>query len=248
MFDRIYGRRSSHPTGSIILSVGVHAVAITALSVGTGVVVSTATQQVAEGLTYLAPPPAASAAPRMAAEQITFAGLPGLGGDASELGRDGFAELPIPGTGASPGGRIDGSDGLPSLDLAAVDLTRNADSVYLSSQVDNPVAYDARSAAPAYPDSLRLAGVEGVVEAQFVVDTTGRVELASFVLLESTHRGFTQSVRAALPGMLFRPAQLNGRKIKQLVQLPFVFRIEPAATADTTDSDTARRDTTEIRD
>ncbi len=241
MFETIYRRRTSPQTGSLLLSVGVHAAALATLSVGTGVVASSATQQVAEGLTYLAPPPSGNAAPEMVAERLSFADLPGLGGEGDELGGDGFAELPLPGTGAPAGERPEG-DELPTLALAAVDFTRRADSVYLSSQVDNPVAYDARSAAPAYPDSLRMAGVEGVVEAQFVVDTTGRVELASFVLLESTHRGFTQSVQTALPGMLFRPAQLNGRKIKQLVQLPFVFRIESAA-SDTTDAQMAAADT-----
>ena len=115
-----------------------------------------------------------------------------------------------------------------------------ADSVFLASQVDNPVAYDSRSAAPAYPDSLRRVGLEGQVTAQFVVDTTGRVEVASFVLLESTHGRFTESVRQALPGMLFRPAEVNGRKIKQLVQLPFVFKIQMP-----TDTTTAK-DTTQV--
>ena len=109
-------------------------------------------------------------------------------------------------------------------------FSARADSVYLSSQVDNPAAFDSRSAAPVYPDSLRVAGVEGSVTAQFVVDTTGRVDVSSFVLLESTHGRFTQSVRQALPQMLFRPAELNGRKRRQLVQLPFLFKLQSAGT------------------
>ena len=236
MFDTLYRHRTSRPTGSFVLSLGVHVGVLAALSVGTGVVVSSTTEQVAEGLTFLAPPPAASAGPELNAERLSFADVPGLGGDASELGADGFADLPLPGTGVPTGGLMDGEETVPTLDLAAIDFLYDADSVYLSSQVDNPVAYDANSAAPAYPDSLRVAGVEGVVEAQFVVDTSGRVELASFVLLESTHRAFTESVRSALPGMLFRPAHLNGRKIKQLVQLPFVFKITPTAMTDTTNA------------
>ena len=90
-------------------------------------------------------------------------------------------------------------------------------------------------AAPVYPDSLRRAGVEGSVTVQFVVDTMGHIEIPSFVLLESSHGRFTESVRAALPRMLFRPAELRGQKIKQLVQIPFVFRIQPSDTAGTGD-------------
>jgi protein TonB len=251
MFDTLYRHRTSRPSGSFILSLGVHVGALAALSVGTGVAVSSTRSQVAEGLTYLAPPPSTSAGPETQAERITFTGLSGLGGHASELGANGFADLPLPGTGVPTGGLTEGEKKDPTLDLAAVDFTRASDSVYLSSQVDNPVAYDANSAAPAYPDSLRQAGVEGTVEAQFVVDTSGRVELASFVLLESTHRAFTESVRSALPRMLFRPAHLNGRKIRQLVQLPFVFRIEPVTApgaTDTTSADGAMPpDTTEGR-
>ena len=105
-----------------------------------------------------------------------------------------------------------------------------ADEVYLASQVDNPVAYDPNSAAPAYPDSLRRNGIEGQVTAQFVVDTMGRIDMNSFVLLESTHGRFTESVREALPRMLFRPAEISGHKIRQLVQIPFVFKITPTDT------------------
>lgn len=234
MFDRIYRRQAERSVGGFAASVGVHVLAIAALSVGTGVVVSSATEQVAEGLTFLAPLPGATSGPEASDEPLTYSEVGGMNGVADQIGAEGFADLPLPGTGVPTGGAPAGEEALPTLSLAAVDFRFNTDSVYLSSEVDNPVAYDANSAAPAYPDSLRMAGIEGVVEAQFVVDTTGRVEVPTFVLLESTHRAFTESVRTALPGMLFRPAHLNGRKIKQLVQLPFVFRIEAPATDTTT--------------
>jgi protein TonB len=63
------------------------------------------------------------------------------------------------------------------------------------------------------------------VLAQFVVDTTGRAETNTFKVLKSDHDQFTQAVRNALPGMRFYPAEVGGRKVKQLVQQPFVFNI-----------------------
>ena len=67
--------------------------------------------------------------------------------------------------------------------------------------------------------------VEGEVLAQFVVDTTGRAEPNSLKVLKSSHDLFVQSVKNALPQMRFIPAEVGGRKVKQLVQQPFTFSI-----------------------
>ena len=72
---------------------------------------------------------------------------------------------------------------------------------------------------------LRQAGVEGEVLAQFVVDTTGSAENGSLKILKSSHDLFVQSVKNALPHMRFIPAEVGGRKVKQLVQQPFTFSI-----------------------
>jgi protein TonB len=37
---------------------------------------------------------------------------------------------------------------------------------------------------------------------------------------------FEQAVRSALPNMRFLPAEIGGRKVKQLVQQPFVFALQ----------------------
>ncbi len=66
--------------------------------------------------------------------------------------------------------------------------------------------------------------------AQFIVDTTGRVEMETVRLLESTNLRFTESVLAALPRMLFRPAVRNGAKARQVVEVPFRFRVVPRDT------------------
>jgi protein TonB len=101
----------------------------------------------------------------------------------------------------------------------------NNDQPYFEFQVEKPVVGAPGSSQPRYPDILRQAGVEGEVLAMFVVDTTGKVESGSFKVLKSTHDLFAQAVRTALPGMRFIPAEVGGRKVKQLVQQPFTFAI-----------------------
>lgn len=77
--------------------------------------------------------------------------------------------------------------------------------------------------APRYPETLRASRTEGAVLTSFVVDTAGRVDTNSIRILESTNAEFTSTVRAALPSMRFLAAEVDGQKVKQLVQLPFVF-------------------------
>jgi periplasmic protein TonB len=80
-------------------------------------------------------------------------------------------------------------------------------------------------AAPTYPDMLRSAGVEGQVLVQFIVDTIGRAEAGSITVLSTTHDLFAQAVRTAVPRMRFRPAEIGGRPVRQLVQQPFGFSL-----------------------
>ena len=100
-----------------------------------------------------------------------------------------------------------------------------SDQPYFEFQVEKPVVPAPGSTSPRYPDMLRQAGVEGEVLAQFVVDTTGRAESGSLKILKSSHDLFIQSVKNALPQMKFIPAEVGGRKVKQLVQQPFTFSI-----------------------
>ncbi len=81
------------------------------------------------------------------------------------------------------------------------------------------------STPPKYPDMLRAANVEGTVVAQFVVDANGLAEPATFKVLESSHDLFTNAVRTALPTMTFTPAAVDGRNVKQLVQMTFAFNL-----------------------
>lgn len=100
------------------------------------------------------------------------------------------------------------------------------DSVMSVLQVDSAVARYDDSAAPPYPPTMLEKRIEGSVGIQYVVDTTGRADTASIVVLSTTHEAFATSVKNTLPLMHFRPAIMNGRKVRQLVQQMFAFRID----------------------
>ena len=99
------------------------------------------------------------------------------------------------------------------------------DNTYVESEVDKPVSQAPNSAAPVYPDILRQAGVEGEALVSFVVDTTGRVDLATFKVIRASHDLFAASVRNALPRMRFIPAETTRGRVRQVVQQPFSFAI-----------------------
>lgn len=101
--------------------------------------------------------------------------------------------------------------------------TADGSRVYFEFQVEKPVGSAAGNPAPRYPQALREAGVEGEVIAQFVVDDDGRADLSTWRVLRSSHALFTQAVRDVLPELRFIPAEIDGQKVHQLVQMPFVF-------------------------
>jgi protein TonB len=49
--------------------------------------------------------------------------------------------------------------------------------------------------------------------------------MSTFKVLKSDHELFSQEVKMALPKMRFYPAEVGGRKVKELVQLPFAFAL-----------------------
>lgn len=106
------------------------------------------------------------------------------------------------------------------------------DSIATAVDVDSMVTRFPDSAAPMYPPKLLEMKVEGGAYVQFVVDTLGLADTLSFRVISATHPEFAQSVRQALPGMRFHPAILRSRKVPQLVEQPFMFKIVmPAVSA-----------------
>ena len=110
-----------------------------------------------------------------------------------------------------------------------VDLEQLVDSqrVYTADRVDSVARLEQGMPMPVYPYSLWRARVSGRVVVEVVVDTAGAVEPRTFGIVLSTHPAFADAVRAAMDGARFSPASRGGRKVRQLVQLPFDFEPGP---------------------
>ena len=79
--------------------------------------------------------------------------------------------------------------------------------------------------APRYPEILRQAGVEGRVQASYIVDTTGRVVHASFKASTSTHDLFAQAVRQAVADHRFGTLRRAGLAVAVRVEEVITFVI-----------------------
>ena len=130
-----------------------------------------------------------------------------------------ITELP-----SRPGDFITGPSTI-SAPTSGVETGSPGTTTFRADQVEKQVSLVPGSEAPRYPEVLRNSGVEGRVIAEFVVDQRGRAEDASVRFVHSDNNLFEEAVRTALRRMRFIPAEVGGRKVKQLVQMPFVFTI-----------------------
>jgi protein TonB len=150
--------------------------------------------------------PASEAIPPLEAPRVIIDRLPEIGTTSTfdpgrfERRADAIAGVPVPDRPSVP---ADGIFDHESVERAVVPLT------------GNPV--------PRYPSMLQSAGVEGTVVVQFVVDTTGRVERGSARAVRSDHVMFERAVLDVLSRMKFAPAEVDGRKVRQLVEQAFGF-------------------------
>ena len=96
---------------------------------------------------------------------------------------------------------------------------------YFEFQVEEAASASGGNPAPSYPESERSSGATGRVVVQFVVGANGRVEPGSIKVLESSSPAFAAAVREVLPRHRFSPAKIGGKAVRQIVQQPFVFRL-----------------------
>jgi len=96
---------------------------------------------------------------------------------------------------------------------------------YSEAQVDRAVQVT-RAPVPRYPDALKSVSIQGEVMVQYIVDARGRVEPGSIKVLSTTHPLFGEAVRRALLDARYRPAEVGGQPVRQLVQQPFIFKLE----------------------
>jgi len=93
-------------------------------------------------------------------------------------------------------------------------------------QVDRPAHLLAGTGRPLYPEALRSAGLAGDVNVQFVIDTLGRADMRTLTVLSSSNDRFTESVKRALEKARFAPAEFGGRRVRQVVRMPFVLSLQ----------------------
>jgi TonB family protein len=71
-----------------------------------------------------------------------------------------------------------------------------------------------------YPDALRKHRITGRVLVQAIIDTRGRAEPKSIVIVSTPDRGFNDPVRDYIRGARFRPGRIAGRAVRTRVTLP----------------------------
>jgi TonB family protein len=172
----------------------------------------------------LLPPDRREAPPAGQTESLQLGQVGGFFADGAVLNGAGNGTR----TGGRPFGRQRAGERSSALGLAPLgQMARPADSVFTMLEVERMVERYEGSVAPMYPPKLSALGKEGRVHATFVVDTSGRVDMASVRVLASDDPAFSESVRDALGAMRFRPALRGGRAVRQLVEQRFNFRIAP---------------------
>lgn len=205
---------------SAVISVVTHATLITGWVMGTLPVPGLPKSSIANRVFYIPPPDR----------------VPGQAGSRERVH---YVKVDVNGLGTGEGTRQMGNQRPTSTDetlgheMPAKDSVRadsipevpSQDSVYSVLEVDTAVVRSASSAAPAYPAALLAAHVQGFVNAQYVVDTTGLADIATFQVMESTNPEFIVAVKEVLPYMRFQPAKIGSLKVRQLVQQQFSFKI-----------------------
>lgn len=74
-----------------------------------------------------------------------------------------------------------------------------------------------------YPDELRSAGLTGTVRASYVIESNGRVNPNTIIIVSSTHTAFTQAVCVAVPRLVYEPALNLGQPIRAVHNQVFTF-------------------------
>ncbi len=76
-----------------------------------------------------------------------------------------------------------------------------------------------------YPSGLMWRGIEGEVVVAFIIGVDGRAEMNHVEVLSATNDGFIAAALQGIRRMRFRPAELDGRRVRVRVSIPFVWQL-----------------------
>lgn len=100
--------------------------------------------------------------------------------------------------------------------------------IYRPEEVDSVARVDTTAMiTPIYPDSLHAFRVEGAAVAELIVDTTGFPVAGSVRILSASAPAFGTAVVRAISFSRFIPARMGGRAVRQRMELPFEFTMDP---------------------
>ncbi len=204
---------------SATLSLVAHAALIGAAVRGTAINAKELAESITQRIQYL-PPPDRRGGKESVVEHLQYIDVGG-GVPVPPVSTGGLQVQGGPRPEPSPGGQ-QGVD--PTTQEKSVEEP-SRDSVYSVLEVEERAVRTASSAAPAYPAELMKKGTEGGVLLRFVVDTNGRADPTTVEVIRSTHPAFVAAVRAAVPQMVFTPAMVAGKHVRQAVEQNFEFRI-----------------------
>jgi len=207
----------------VAFSVLSHALLIAAAVGGTRRPPNLATDWI-ENRVYYMPPPNRLPTQESSRETIKYVELTPEGAG-SGFGREGASDGPLIQEVSADLGDI-GRNLTSSIEAATI---VGGDSVFTQLEVDSTVSRFPGSAAPAYPAELLKQGIQGSVVTQYVVDTSGYADSSSLRIIRATDSAFANAVRAAIPHMRFFPAKIGPRRVRQLVEQEFSFKIDPHA-------------------
>lgn len=118
----------------------------------------------------------------------------------------------------------------PAAQTSLITALLELEMVFGAEAVDSIATPIPGSIRTVYPDSLLQAQVGGSATVRFIVDTAGLVEMPTLEV-SATHQLFANAAREALSEARFSPAVLEGRRVRQVVALPFRFT-PPSGQAD----------------
>ena len=205
-----------------VFSAAIHTVLIAAWIVGTQPAAGVDRESIANRVFYIPPPnrPPLVRGPRETVQYIAM--NPDLG--AAPVRHLSDAHVPVTPVDQASAGGTHATDTTGTSEPPGNNDVKT-DSVFSEIEVDTAVVRSQASAAPAYPLDLLKNHIEGSVVARYVVDTTGFVDVSTFEVVSATDSEFVDAIRDVLPYMRFSPAKIGGRKVRQLVEQPFGFRI-----------------------